>query len=513
MLATHQQEFAELLPALSYDRVVGIHQGKKLYLSQVLKFIFNERIPTQPQKKVNKAPAAHYVSRGWVHLGMDKQDLQEQKQTVWLRSVSTLLKKVHSGYQYMTYGTFNITKNRTMYDRCKKRLNSVQAFVIDIDNKDIPLQDIIEFSTAHGLNPSFINATPNGYHVWFVFSMGNDAIGPHMKDGQRTKIGEVYNKINRTLVQLFKDGFPAEGNKKTVDYVFGGERYIRIPLNIVFWGETNYTFGDLIKYSMNHAAESEKANNKRNNASGKVLSFIPKNRIFKDPAIQKLMSEAPVKGQRRNTAFTISLLCKEAGYSIEKCIKTLKHWYKSVHFDKNDFQLQEVLREVNSAFNGDKRVSPAWIYNLTGLFPCIYFSKKKTKEERTYETLQDVANAFLTLLQKHNGELITSTRDAMKLIDESSKHNFDRVISFLISKKLITKEVQGRGRYAKTIYKLVTQEPEKPKNSKPKNNIIPFPLSLGSDLNLNAPKTYTLYSFYFLGGVGGASPRDRSSPG
>lgn len=507
---SQQTEFSDLSSTLKFDRVVGIQKGQKIHLSEILNFIFHDRIAIQAATSETRGLGRKAIKPGWIHLGLDKTDLGEQKKTKWVRSISTILKHVKDGYEYMTYGTFSLSKNRSYWERRRTALNSVHAFVIDIDDSSVEVKDIIDFCHSIGLDPSFINATPRGFHVWFNFHPEGEAYGPHAKvtkdkETALTATGEFYMDLNKWLKGLFEERFNL--SKKVVDNVYGGERYIRIPMNIVYLTKTRYFMKDFQfvrkELAIKHGF-SQKANNKKIINNVISLKNRKKNQIFRDPAIQKLMTVDAKIGDRRNAAFTISLFLKDIGYSQEECITELEKWYNSFLSNKIDFNFDEVIREAQSAFTKSYKVSPVWIYKLTGSYPKI-ITKKKTIEERKNDTLKNQCTKFIEVVRKHDGMWETTTRNALLELNLKSKYNLDRIVDKLIEQELIEKIVTGKGRAASTTYKLIEENPQK-KNEQKDRKVVPFPLKENiSSCFLNAPKSYTLFIICLLGGVGGIS--------
>ncbi|MFT9496954.1 MULTISPECIES: hypothetical protein [Bacillota] len=498
-MLSHQTEFTELSSTLKFDRVVGIHNGQKLYLSEVLYLIFHDRIAIQATKGKKDATGRKLMQPGWIHLGKDKNDLQSQNQTTWVRSVSTILKYVQSGYEYMTYGTFNVSKKRAAWERRKSALNSVHSFVIDIDNPDVSVSEIVGFCAVKGLEPTFINATPNGFHVWFVFTPEGEAFGPHKTKDDFTNTGRFYNDLNSWLVDLFKEGFENQEDKqrKTVDYVFGGERYIRIPTNIVYCTKTKYSLSDFVELRKELGGNRQNTNIKRNG------TYIPKVAIYNDPAYKKLLTKEPQIGLRRKTALTISLLYKELNYNLGECITALEYWYSTVCKDTSDFPWKEVERQARSAYSGTWGLSSTWVKRITGLYPRRY-TRKKSPEERMNKTLKDACDKFIEKLKENDGVWVVSNRSALEELNETSKCNLDRTVKKLMEEGIISKEVSGRGRAAETKYTLLT-DPSGPEKEENKNkNLIQFPADkMGNNgPEINAPKPYKQLSS-FKGGVGG----------
>jgi hypothetical protein len=476
----YQLESDILLNTLDSDKVVGLHNEKKLYLSKVLRFIFNDRIAIVPSTSRNMPSSRDSaVAPGWVHLAKNKDDLKYQDESVWVRSVSTILRKVAKDYEYMTYGTFRISKERVPTDRCKSNLNSVNAFVIDIDTSDITYQEIVYFCATNGMPlPSFINKTPKGYHVWFVLSSSGEAVGPHLDHfGNVTKVGKFYNDINKSLIDVFSKHFNSQIQR--VDKVFGGERYIRIPKHIIYWSGEKYTLKDFGMFKK----EYDYLNRSRKKENGSLINVKA---LTHDPAFKKLLNQKPIVGQRRRTVFTAALVFYHANVSIDECFQMLHKWYEHICVDKTDFSLREVDRTIKDAYKGKYNVSPSWIKSLTGMFPRVYFSNKKSIEERIYSTLDEQQRLFVDLLLHKQGKWVTTLRRALEALEMKSKKQLDRVICTLIKNKIITKKVIGKGRYAKTIFilnhNLINESNEWTRSTSGKVVIFPF--------NFNAPLSY-----------------------
>src|SRR5690606_30989962 len=105
------------------------------------------------------------------------------------------------------------------------------------------------------------------------------------------------------LVDLFQKHFPADDGKG-VDSVYGGERYIRIPKQIVYFSG--------LKHSIHHFSQIKKELTKESRQKPiKTRSksvYLPLVALKKDPAYQALLSLNAPSGDRRRTALTIALL-------------------------------------------------------------------------------------------------------------------------------------------------------------------------------------------------------------
>jgi len=478
-------------------------------LTQVMQLIFGERLTLFPKKSHERN---HVVSGnlapGWVHLGRDKKDLTEQRTTNFVRTYSTFLNYVAKGYEYMTFGTFN-TKTRRSFDRKRQNLNSVRVFVIDIDSKKWSVQDILRYCSNEGiLPPSFINETPRGFHLWYALL--EDMIGPHVKDDELTRVGAYYNDINRFLIEKFEKAFPAsEGG---TDALVGGERYIRIPTNLVYYNGNQYLIRDFvqIRKELNLLEPRKEKITKQKTLSH---TYIPMKALQEDPAYHKLLTMQPNYGQRRYTAFSIALLFKSINKSVEDTTEWLQSWFDQLD-DQTDFTWREVNNSIQCAYkNKFKGVSPKWVYKLTGLQPKLFFTRRLTEEERKNKTLNHWEAVFLQYIKACGGVASLSNRELCDIIGLSSRAMLDTFVASLIEKGEIRKEVVGKGRHATTSYFLMPKEPIK----RDKEKIIllsEYKEKKAMQSFFNDPHSYmTLKKFNREGGRESISISDLDDPG
>lgn len=452
------------------DRIVSYPGSPELRLSEILQFIYHDRMTPFARKGKRKGFLQSALRPGWVHMGRDKQDLEQQKTTKFVRTYQTMLQLVDKGYQYLTFGTFRV-RRRHGHERNRRNLNSCHAFVIDIDNKTRTPDDILRFCSESGLMPpSLINETDRGYHVWFVLSQ--DIVGPHeyKKDEKRslTKAGAFYLDVNRYLISLFEKGFPSDDSGKGADNTVGGERYIRVPTRVRYFSGNKYSILDFahLKKELNLAAAGQQLKTRpRPKGNPRTRLYIPHAALKKDPAYEKLLTMQPAVGDRRYTAFTIALLFYACNLKKEQTTAFLEDWFKDQKFGE-DFQWKEVHNAIESAYSGEYRgAHSSWIFRLTGLKPKLFFTRRVAEEDRKYKTSEQWETRFLKLLNDHGGQWSGSSRELSELLGMNSKSMLARMIEKLEDSGIIRKQVLGRGRAATTAYSVVPQDPpEKPQD-------------------------------------------------
>ncbi|KZE78163.1 hypothetical protein AV654_19500 [Paenibacillus elgii] len=456
------------------DRIA--HAGEEsIKLSEVLEFIFHGRMTPMPKKIHQKKLFTTPFQPGWVHIGKNKEDLLKQRETVFVRTYQTLLDYVAKGYQYMTYATFNVQR-RKPNERNRRNINSVHAFAIDIDTKQWSVDDILRFCAEKGLvPPSFINETVRGYHVWFVLEQ--DIVGPHFNDvGQLTKAGSFYNDVNRFLIEVFEEAFPkvSGGTDKSV---IGGERYIRIPDRIVYFSGNKYSITDFIQIRKEIYPLGFKTKEEINKKIARKQSnmFLPKKAIDNDPAWLKLLTMQPSVGDRRRTAFTIALLYYALHIELDRATEYLKNWYHQLD-SKTDFSWREIEGCIQCAYSG-KFGGPQgkWVFMLTGIKPTVYFTRRKSLEERKNSTQSEWTRKFLELLQEAGGEWTVSNRQLCAALQLTSRAMLESMLHDLCEQGVIERTVSGKGRYAVTTYRLIEIEPE-PRPTGGRDNVIAFPV-------------------------------------
>lgn len=448
------------IQSFRHDRYVHQNGIQPIKLSELLTFIFHNRLNNFPSTV--KRERSSTVWPGWVHLGRDKEDLQHQRHTTFVRTYSTFLSYVEKGYEYMTFGTFHV-KTRKPHERQRSKLNSVHAFVLDIDSKQWSVDDILQYCSEKDMvPPSFINETPRGYHVWFVLE--HDIVGKHAEtDKSLTKAGLFYDDMNRFLVKLFAERFQAE--RGGVDPLYGGERYIRIPQNIVYFSGQKYPisyFAQLKRKIYPNSSVSYKQKRSSN-------TYIPYAALRKDPAYKKLLTMQPVVGDRRRTAFSIALLFYSLHMDREAAEQFLISWYENLQ-NKSGFTLKEVLRSVQSAYSGDYQgVQSSWIQKLTGIKPKVFFTQKKAEHERIYKSLDHWMSVFLKALSDKGGVWEISNRQLCDALGMSSRNMLDKLIDHLLELNVIKKEVKGKGRGATTVY-MIVEDPTP--DDRPTNKVV-----------------------------------------
>jgi biotin operon repressor len=270
--------------------------------------------------------------------------------------------------------------------------------------------------------------------------------------------------MNRFLIRFFEQGFP--GIEAGTDALIGGERYIRIPDRIVYYSGN--------RYSINHFAQVREEiypDPLGQSRKSKAKMYLPYYAMKADPAYRKLLTMEPAVGDRRRTAFTIALFYYALNVNYETASESLLGWYERLN-DTSDFTWKEVERGLKSAYSGEYGgPHHSWVFKLTGIKPTVYFTRRKSEEERLNSTSEQWKARFLELLRTQGGEMSISNRQLCELLGLSSRAMLEHVVGQLIEEGTIVKQIEGKGRCATTIYRIVRHEPVDPLNK----NVVPFP--------------------------------------
>lgn len=417
--------------------------------------LFHEQLSEKPKKMLQKTHDGYDSERGWVFV---TNDFIKHKA---VRTYQTLF-SVKDEFTYFTPNTFYRNDKRN-----SGTLRWLNAVIIDIDMKNgtyerIYLPDLLERIEDAGLPmPSLVVKTPSGgYHVYFYFNAPKRAL---------PKVINLYERIQQEIAKEIG------GDPQAI----GAERWFRIPTesNIVYRTDARTSFSDLSDW-LYIQTEYEIEERKR--------LYVQSNSLLFHPAIIQL-EQGVSKGQRDQTCYTLALAYKASGLTQGEAEQRL-HMVNA----NNEPPLPQIdiKRKIRSAFKLRAPNGPSayWIRQLSGM-PFTYrpFVGAKPRSERKYSHLEEWKSDILSFLKKSKGEITGSQRDIAKSLNIPYS-SFKEVIQLLESEHLISKEVVGKGRAAKTTIKLtniVTLRPRKP-------------------LNLNGPNPYT-FRDTVVGGLAGFS--------
>lgn len=408
-----------------------------------LRQLYRDQLTEAPKRASQKEQSGPSNHLGWVFVCNDF------TQPKAVRTYSSLF-QAQASTTYFTPNTFY--RNDQRHAGTLRWLN---ALVIDIDvktteNAGMIYPDVMEMVTTAGLpTPSLIVQTPSGgFHVYWYLAEPRRAF---------PKVVEHYKRIQQAIAEELTGDLQA----------VGAERWFRLPTpqNTVHRTEERVSFKALCDW---YSERSEELSHQR-----KVM--VRKQDLMQHPAIQSLL-QGVEQGRRDNTCYTLALAFKATGYSEEDTQIYLYAWNER---NTPAMSQLDVKRKVKSAFKKGAPLGPSayWIETLSGMeFKYQLWEGAKSREERTYSHLEEWKEDFLSVLRANGGILCGAQRDIAKMICSSvdktktlSYATFKKVIDLLIQECLIEKNIEGKGRNAKTIITLAEKRkiiPFNKKNSK-----------------------------------------------
>lgn len=340
--------------------------------------------------------------------------------------------KLNKQIEQATYFTPN-----TFYrndERAKSSLRWLNAIFIDIDQNDISVMDILDMCSEAGLPaPSIINKSPKGYHVYFKIEpvwATPKAVG-------------LYNALSEEIRKVLK------GDPNAV----GGERYIRIPKNIVHFEQVTYTLKEFLDWrDINLGFEVQEQE-----ALDKPLCTIHVLRrgMLNHPAFKQILKGFSKPGLRDRAAFTLALAMKVEGFTKEEALAVLVEWNKKNTKEDKPLNLAKLQSKIRSAYSGKYHGPRAdHVREISGMnFYYQTINKKKSREERIYLHLEEIQEDIINFLKKSGGELEISQANLAKEINAPIR-SVKKALQALKNDGQVLQDTQGRGRASKTIYKL-----------------------------------------------------------
>lgn len=338
--------------------------------------------------------------------------------------------------EYYTPNTFYSAKNST--SECLRWINTL---AIDIDKSGINVIDILWTIRESGLpDPTAINKTPNGWHIYWV-----------LKERVKATLKSMY------LCNLIQGGIAKriEGDSNAI----GCNRLFRLPNNLRYFREENtYLLSELQSW---YHEEFGSNNNKEYNRA----IVVKKYGLLQSDAVKELL-KGVTEGQRNAALYCLSMVYKYEGYSMDDTIQYIVEWNQ-----KNSPKLEygELLRTIKSAYKNNFNVPTKWISRLTGknFKSCNFWYKhKKIRKDRSRHHYNERIDDIAEFLMGRGGSFEGSQRELSEAIfktDEyknrttplSSLKECLRLIREGLVKTNIKVEVIGKGRYARTILTLV----------------------------------------------------------
>jgi hypothetical protein len=311
----------------------------------------------------------------------------------------------------------------------------MNCFFVDIDSAEMSILDVLDAVRYAGLpDPSMINKTPHGWHVYWRIE----------RVRATSKAVWTYEKIQREIVTAIGSDPMAAG----------AEHLMRIPSSVVNFTRNTYMMQDFFTWADINIPEWRTW--KR---PGTVVTTGAA--IMAHPAIQALLAGVE-EGRRNNTCFTLALCFLAAGYTKDQAMSELMAWNFS---NRPPLPVSNVRACVNSAYSGKYHgPSARAITELSG----IEFHHRAIRRESNggskrdqYISQTETRTTFLTWLQDQGGQVTTTQSQKQISADLKVKYrSLCQVIADLQSEGTLSVETRrlGRGK-TETTYVLVSDEP------------------------------------------------------
>jgi len=249
-----------------------------------------------------------------------------------VRTYSTLEKKVRGGVMYFTPNTF--------YNRRRKTSDSLRwlnAFFADIDDAALSGLDVLDRVQEAGLPPpTLVSKTPHGIHCFWKL--------------KRVRATEKALRLYSALLKSLAAALSGDTAAATP------EHFMRIPQCHLYYKRLEYTMQDFLDWAELNAVLHPRRQ--------LTASVIVTRDILHHPAVRKLLAGVE-NGRRNNTALTLALCYRVAGYSEEEAFNELDSWNL---LNKPPLRFSELASTIKSAYSGRYRGPAAkWVEELSGV--------------------------------------------------------------------------------------------------------------------------------------------------
>lgn len=340
----------------------------------------------------------------------------------------------HTGVTHFTPNTYY--KAVKPSDIADKNLRRVKTFGFDIDQKTSVQQILFAFEVA-GIpcKPTLILRTPKGVQFFVVFADNEAWYGSAGAIQYAKAIGEAIRS------SLYEQGLQIDLNNS----LFGWSRFPREE-TIMYFEKENV-------WSKNEATEwFQELGIKRGNASINGTWLTSK--------AGRALWNTDEKGTRNMAAFELSVMAKRDGYELEDALVMMKKRNAESTYPMGNRRLEKA---VKSAYKKEYFVRPDVVEMICGVRPQLrgYYKHKKTKEERSYEKIEELVVRTIDHLEKRLpvGEGSSLSISASQLAEEMNHEKaqvksltraFKKVSKskFIIRKKRDSKGNVLKGRYA-----------------------------------------------------------------
>lgn len=349
---------------------------------------------------------------------------------------------------YRTSG-YTDNKRRYIYGFEERNLQQINTFVVDIDTKKYPVNELLLACLDDSLGlPTFIVESERGYQLYFVLSSPLFITNKENYRGLMVA-KRISDNLKRSLQSVEADLFCND---------FG---FFRLPKksNIVYHDLTNtYTMATLINWSM-----------RKDDDLSRPLFVVPtkktKMSVMHTEWFEALVHTVNIKGDkgvlgRNNTLFTLALICYAEGWDMERIENFLDEFNSRLQQPLNGQDLYAILQSAYSGkYNGPSKEYVEAILELHvlngdrfnvsfGNTAWYKFEKKREERKRSHynEWEQDIIN-YITAEKESAEPFIWRTQKELCEAIGMAQSTLNEVLKR--SKQLI-KTITGKGRGAKT---------------------------------------------------------------
>jgi len=278
-----------------------------------------------------------------------------------------------TGITHWTPNTYLHAVNAS--DITDEKLRSVRTYGFDIDQKTSVQQVLFAFEMA-GIpcKPSLILKTPKGVQFFVVFKESDAWYGSEKAISYAKAIGEA---IRMALVE---QGLQIDLNNS----IFGWSRFPREETIMYFDKENAWTKEEAVEWFSELDMKRGKSF-----MNGKWLSSQSGRALW----------NTNEKGSRNEALFELSVMAKLDGYEFEDALEMLQERNQE---SEQPIGCRRLVKTVKSAFKKDYNVNSNKVELICGVRPQLrgYYKHKKSKENRTYEKTQELAERTIEHLEK-----------------------------------------------------------------------------------------------------------------
>jgi len=292
------------------------------------------------------------------------------------RSLNGILHYHERSFNGVTHWTPN-TYYKAVHasDIADEKLRRVRTYGFDIDQKTSVQQVLFAFEMA-GIpcKPALILETPKGVQFFVVFEEQEAWYGSAKAIAYAKAIGEAIR------MALAEQGLQIDLNNS----IFGWSRFPREETIMYFEKENAWTKVEAIEWFSELDMKRGKSF-----MNGKWLSSQSGRALW----------NTNEKGSRNEALFELSVMAKLDGYEFEDALEMLQERNQE---SEQPLGCRRLVKTVKSAFKKDYSINPNRVELICGVRPQFrgYYKHKKSKEERTYEKTQELADRTIEHLEK-----------------------------------------------------------------------------------------------------------------